>query len=146
MQQVLTTFSIDEDTFHQITRDTTKFIQSYFELSPDDDIRYMFSYLYLLHRPSIHTYLQFGADKCYITNFDEFCHTLDIANIGNGLVEKKNGQIKTHYYNKTHTLIFTYSMGYFGISGEYNKVLDAFDVFLKTSSYDSLCWGKRDYI
>jgi len=37
-------------------------------------------------------------------------------------------------------------MHYFGITGEYNKILDAFKIFEKKCSYYEVSFGNRDYI
>lgn len=37
-------------------------------------------------------------------------------------------------------------MHYFGITGEANAVLNAFDIFIKNGDCADICWARRDYI
>lgn len=59
--------------------------------------------------------------------------------------------IRNHFYSECKQITFSCQnrgdyMHYFGITGEANAVLRAFDIFLKIGRYDDICWGGRDFM
>jgi hypothetical protein len=55
------------------------------------------------------------------------------------------------FYSRDKKITFTCLrpgnyMHYFGITGESNKILEAFKIFKKRCNYDDACFGARDYI
>ena len=139
MQSILNEFNIDQERLDKIILDCTLFVK---KKKIDDKYQH---FPYLVKLTDCDSYLQFGADKCSVDNFKNFCKDLDIVeNDGN------------HYYNRDYTLTFTKSdnnsdndsnyLHYFGVTGETSKVIEAFKVALKRMKYDVLCLGNRDYI
>jgi len=56
-----------------------------------------------------------------------------------------------HFYSKDKKITLTCSslgnyVHYFGITGEYNAILYAYEIFNKRATHTELCWGGRDYI
>ena len=148
IQKVLDTFSMSIDKFHEIQTDCQRFLQ---DMNSEEKIeirKRTFPYLDLLD-PSISVYAQFGADKCSISDFTKWCKLLN--------VEIPNDQQETfHCVSSDKKITFTcrtldnYIHGkyihYFGVTGEYEKVLEAFSLFLEMGQYAELCWGNRDFI
>lgn len=74
----------------------------------------------------------------------------------NNCYNEKNDPLKDNskryiFYSRDNMITFSCSnfgnyMHYFGITGEYNKILDAFNVFCKRCTYDEACIGNRDFI
>ncbi len=169
MEEVLSVFTtMDEEKFLEVKKNVTSFMNSYFDGSMDEDSRKFFRYYRDLDS-DCEEYLQFGADKCDVDNFDEFCEELNV-DIKENLLEIiqkqkhfiediKDGKIKDLYdyrpvylfYSRDKKITFTCSrpgnyMHYFGITGESNKILEAFKIFKKRCTYDDACFGARDYI
>lgn len=176
MEEVLKTFDINEEKFLNIKEEITFFIKSYFNEKMEKDSRNHFYYLESLDS-ECNEYLQFGADKCDVDNFNEFCKDLDI-NVEENLLriidelneeikiktDIKNNSYKEENYplssnsskryvfnSRDKKITFTCSkpgnyMHYFGITGESNKILDAFKIFKKRCTYDDASFGARDYI
>ena len=168
MEEVLSVFStMNEEKFLEVKTNVTSFMNSYFNRNMDEDSRKFFSYYSDLD-PDCEEYLQFGADKCDVDNFDEFCeelnvdikeNLLEIIKKQNRYIEEiKNGKINRYdyrpvylFYSRDKKITFTCSkpgnyMHYFGITGESNKILEAFKIFKKRCTYDDACFGARDYI
>lgn len=169
MEEVLSVFTnMDEEKFLEVKKNVTSFMNSYFDGSMDEDSRKFFRYYRDLDC-ECEEYLQFGADKCDVDNFDEFCeelnvdikeNLLEIIKKQNYFIEDiKDGKIKYLYdyrpvylfYSRDKKITFTCSrpgnyMHYFGITGEANKILEAFKIFKKRCTYDDACFGCRDYI
>jgi hypothetical protein len=159
---------MNEERFLEVKKNVTSFMNSYFNGNMDEDSRKFFSYYRDLDC-ECEEYLQFGADKCDVDNFDEFCeelnvdikeNLLEIIKKQNYFIEDiKDGKIKYLYdyrpvylfYSRDKKITFTCSrpgnyMHYFGITGESNKILEAFKIFKKRCTYDDACFGCRDYI
>jgi hypothetical protein len=167
MEEVLEVFDMNEEKFLKVKEGVTSFIQSYFNRTMKEDHRNCFDYLSNLDS-ECDTYLQFGADKCEVDNFDEFCEDLNIdikenlleiikeqrhhiESIRNGSTNKYDYRPTYVFYSKDKKITFTCSkagnyMHYFGITGESNKILDAFKIFKKRCTYDEASFGARDYI
>lgn len=169
MEEVLSVFStMNEERFLEVKKNVTSFMKSYFNGNMDEDSRNFFRYYSDLDS-DCEEYLQFGADKCDVDNFDEFCEDLDvdikenlleIIKKQNRFIEEiKDGKIKYLYdyrptylfYSRDKKITFTCSkpgnyMHYFGITGESNKILEAFKIFKKRCTYDDACFGARDFI
>jgi hypothetical protein len=144
MEKVLEVFSMDEKVFLNIKRDITSFVKSYFDETMDSEARLLFSYLDGIDHNSSE-YLQFGADKCGVDNFSDFCKDLNID-----VNEKKQYNSRNHFYSRDKKLTFTCStvgnyMHYFGITGEANEILRAFEIFCKRAKYDEVSFGNRDF-
>lgn len=156
MEKVLEVFSMDENVFLSIKKDITSFVKSYFDETMDSEARLLFSYLDGIDN-NCEEYLQFGADKCAVDNFFDFCKDLNIDTQQNLLrivneKSKFNDCLKRfHFYSRDKKLTFTCStvgnyMHYFGITGEANEILSAFEIFCKRAKYDEVSFGHRDFI
>ena len=156
MEKVLELFSIDEDNFLRIKRERTAFIKSYYDRTLDPKARFLFSYLDGINNYYTE-YLVFGADKCGVDNFNNFCEELNIdvkenlLRIKNELPVLNDSVKRNHFYSRDKKLTFTCStvgnyMHYFGITGESNEILRAFEIFCKRCTYDEVCFGNRDFI
>ena len=156
MEKVLEVFSMDENVFLSIKKDITSFVKSYFDETMDSEARLLFSYLDGIDN-NCEEYLQFGADKCAVDNFFDFCKDLNIDTQQNLLriineKSKFNDCLKRfHFYSRDKKLTFTCStvgnyMHYFGITGEANEILRAFEIFCKRVKYDEVSFGHRDFI
>jgi len=171
MQKVIEVFKIDENIYKNYLKKNTDFVKSYFTKIMDHKTRKHFIYLNDLN-PS-KEYLQFGGDKCSISNFKKFCQKINVdinENLINIIQELKNikDEIKKgtyveendpcdirsryHFYSKDKKITFTCSsikdnyIGYFGVTGEASKVLKVFQIFCEMGTWDKLCWAKRDFI
>lgn len=156
MEKVLEIFQIDEDNFLGIKRERTSFVKSYFDKTMDSEERLLFRYLDGIDN-NCSEYLQFGADKCAVDNFFDFCKDLNIdteQNLSRIVNEKSkfNDCVKRfHFYSRDKKLTFTCStvgnyMHYFGITGEANEILRAFEIFCKRANYDEVSFGNRNFI
>lgn len=166
MEEVLKKFNINEERFLEIKEVVTSFMKKYFNKEIDVDTQKYFDKYYAELDSECEEYLQFGADKCNVDNFDEFCEELNIdikENLIRIIKEQKkyieninNETIKQYkpayvFYSKDKKIAFACLnpgnyMHYFGITGEYNKILDAFKIFEKKCNYDEMNFGSRDYI
>ena len=129
---------------------------------------HLFNYLKDLD-PNLSEYCEFGADKCYIENFQEFCDELniDIADNLSRIIKEyyhifENEVLRSpttfyekfHYnfYNRDRSFMFTCtshlymkgSLAYFGCTGEQKHVLKSFEIIYNNGNID-LCYGGRDY-
>jgi hypothetical protein len=168
MEQLFETFDMNEERFLEVKKNVTSFMNSYFNGNMDEGSQKYFSYYSDLDS-DCEEYLQFGADKCDVDNFDEFCEDLNvdikenlleiIQNQKHYIEDMKYGKIKNLYeykpvylfYSRDKKITFTCSnpgnyMHYFGITGESNKILEAFKIFKKRCTYDEACFGSRDFI
>jgi hypothetical protein len=156
MEKVLEVFNIDESKFLHIKKTITSFIKSYYDETMDSEARLLFSYLDGIDH-NCSEYLQFGADKCAVNNFFDFCKDLNIdteQNLSRIVNEKSkfNDCVKRfHFYSRDKKLTFTCStvgnyMHYFGITGEANEILRVFEIFCKRAKYDEVSFGNRDFI
>jgi hypothetical protein len=156
MEKVLEVFSMDEKVFLYIKKTITSFVKSYFDETIDSEARVLFSYLDGIDH-NCSEYLQFGADKCAVDNFFDFCKDLNIdteQNLSRIVNEKTkfNDYVKRfHFYSRDKKLTFTCStvgnyMHYFGITGEANEIIRTVEIFCKRAKYDEVCFGKRDFI
>lgn len=68
---------MDEKKFLYYQEENTAFVKSYFDKTIRNDIRYLFPYLDGIDDTQEH-YLQFGADKCSVNSFEDFCKELNI--------------------------------------------------------------------
>jgi len=78
MEEVLKVFDdMNEEGFVKIKESVTSFMNKYFNREMDESSRKLFSNYRNLDS-KCEEYLQFGADKCDVDNFDEFCEDLNI--------------------------------------------------------------------
>ena len=171
MEAVLTFFKIDEEIYLKCKNKSTLFIKSYFNKTMRDDFIPLYTYLDSLNN-SEEEYLEFGADKCSVSDFNLFCEKLNIDvnenlkrieeeekkiinEIRNGTFFNNDSQLKNriqyHFYSRCKKIMFTCKnpnnyMHYFGITGEANAVLNAFEIFCKMATYDDIRWNCRIYI
>ena len=140
IQPVLETFSMSLDEFNEFQASCQHFLQ---DMNRPEKIKIrtqMFPYLDLLD-PSISVYAQFGADKCSISNFKKWCELLDTPD-----------QDSLHFVSRDKKITFTCHtiqddyIHYLGVTGELEKVLYAFSLFLEMGHYTDLSWGNRDFI
>jgi len=163
MEDIFKIFNIDEEKFLNLKKSVTKRV-NYFLSSLNT---YKGYHLYLLDN-DIDEYLEFGADKCSVDNFDEFCEELNIDMKENLLriIEEQKSHIENVrsdkvskyeyipiyvFYSRDKKITFTCSrpgeyMHYFGITGESNKIIDAFTIFKKRCEYEDASFGGRDFI
>ena len=73
MELLLKTFSLSEEEFESYNKKTTEHVKSYFDHSINKLFRDSYDYLAILEY-GLSEYCEFGADKCYINNFKEFCY------------------------------------------------------------------------
>ena len=161
-------FDLTDEEFLSHNIKSTSHVQSYINRSMDDNFHECFTYLDNL-RDDLPEYCEFGADKCNISNFREFCDSLDVDiadNLSSILKKLHNTFVNTysirltplrltcyHFYNRDKTFMFTCSsplymegsLGYFGCTGSLDYVIKAFDIIHKDGNRD-LCYGGRDYI
>jgi len=158
IQNILDTFSVSINQFEEIQADCQRFIKDsirdrdrmfpYLDLLDPSSIRdrdRMFPYLDLLD-PSISIYAQFGADKCSISDFRKWCKLLNIKDIPNDQQDE--------FHCVSHDKKITFTCGtlqdnyihYLGVTGEFEKVHEAFTLFLVMGNYTELCWGNRNFI
>lgn len=74
MEKVLDTFHIDEKKFIYHQEKSTAFVKSYFDKTMEHNARIFFPYLNGIDDKH---YLQFGADKCSVNSFEDFCKQLN---------------------------------------------------------------------
>ena len=130
MELLLKTFSLTQDEFELHNKKSTQHIKSYFNRTMDKKYIDMYKYLDYID-DSLPEYCEFGADKCWIKNFKEFCSKLDIDIIDNlsriikedyYLFENKHEILTSpesfykkiterggsyHFYNRDKTFMFT---------------------------------------
>ena len=154
-------FHLSEEEFLSYNKISTSHVQSYFNQSMDEKFQEIYTYLDHI-KDNLDEYCEFGADKCKISNFKDFCESLDIDIIDNlSRIIKEyyhlflaNIRKRTpyHFYNRDKTFMFTCtsplymdgSLGYFGCTGEQKYVLKAFEMVHNDGNED-LCYGRRDY-
>lgn len=145
IQNILDTFSVSINQFKEIQDDCQSFIQDMNSPEKKSIRKCMFPYLDLLD-PSISIYAQFGADKCSISDFRKWCELLNIIEIPN------DQQDTFHCVSRDKKITFTCGtlqdnyIHYLGVTGEFEKVLEAFTLFLEMGHYTELCWGNRNFI
>jgi hypothetical protein len=149
MEQILKVFKMTEEKFIEHKIITTNSIKKYY--LREDDIPKHLEYLNNLDL-SQDEYLEFGADKCGFDNFIEFLKEINVDLLEN-LIRIKNSteRITFNLYSKDKKITITCStlgnyVHYFGITGEYNAIINAFDIFNKRATHTELCWGGRDFI
>lgn len=168
MEKVCELFKMDESKFLERKQKSSNFVKSYFNKTMKPEFLPLYIYLDGLDNTQ-EEYLEFGADKCSVSNFNNFCEKLNIDVDENlkrfELEEKKiikeikNGtyfarenphgiRLINHFYSRCKKLTFTCKyasnyMHYFGITGETNEVMRAFEIFIKDGHYDEICFGCR---
>ena len=140
MEQVLKIFNMTEDDFIKGCELSNKFIKQNFQNK-------WFLYLKKIDQ-TCDEYIDFGADKCLISNLQNFCDEIGIDETMN---EISYSPTQYHYYTKDRKVTFTISQNgnyvhYFGMTGEKSEVLRIFKIFCNSSTYEGLCWGGRDFI
>ena len=159
MEKILTTYNIDETKYLKIQHDNTSFVKSYFNRTMDRDVRHLFQYLDGLD-PNCESYMQFGADKCSVDKFLTFCEEVNIDANENMLRiiqelstidPSETAFYRYHFYSRDKKLTCTCKnigdyLHYFGITGESNEIVKAFDIFQKRCNFDESGWGGRDFI
>ena len=149
MEHILEKFKMVESEFNNINECCNNNIKS---LLNKDLYKTSFFYLYFLDK-NINEFLQFGADKCKIDNFSNFCKELNINE--NEYIKENIDYYRYHFTSRDRKLTFTCSsknfksgyLHYFGITGEKNAILKSFEIFKNHCiGSDALCWGGRDFI
>ena len=157
MEQILKTFKITEEKFIEHKIITTNSIKKYYlsdsEIIIDKKNEIPKYLIYLNGLDLSHDeYLEFGADKCKFDNFIEFCKEINIDFLENiTRIKASTEQLYFHFYSKDKKITLTCSqlgnyVHYFGITGEYNAIINAFNIFIKRARHSELCWGGRDFI
>ena len=168
MELLLETFFLSQEEFDSYNKKSTNHVKSYFDESMDFKFISHFDYLENLDH-NLDEYCEFGADKCHISNFKEFCENLDIDITDNlariikeyyYIFENKHSILKRtltpilyHFYNKNKTFMFTCTspsfmngfLAYFGCTGEQKYVIKAFEMIYNDKNFE-LCYGFRDYV
>jgi hypothetical protein len=157
MEQILQKFKMTEEEFIEHKIVTTQKIKKYYLseidiiIGKENRIPKHLEYLNNLDL-SYDEYSEFGADKCGFDDFIEFCKEINIdfpENITR--IKASTEQRYFHFYSKDKKITLTCSslgnyVHYFGITGEYNAILYAYEIFNKRATHTELCWGGRDYI
>ena len=170
MEDIKKVFDLTDEEFLSHNKKSTSHVQSYINRSMDERFIECFTYLDYL-QDDLPEYCEFGADKCNISNFREFCESLDvdIADNLSRILKKLHHKFENtqemrpqamrlrltcyHFYNRDKTFMFTCSsplymegsLGYFGCTGSLDYVIKAFEIIHKDGNQD-LCYGGRDYI
>ena len=157
MEQILKTFKITEEKFVEHKIVTTNSLKKYYLseceiiIGKENGIPKHLEYLNKLDL-SCDEYLEFGADKCGFDDFIEFCEEINIDFLENiSRIKSSTEKRYFDFYSKNKKITMRCSqlgnyVHYFGITGEYNAILDAFEIFNKRAKHSELCWGGRDYI
>jgi hypothetical protein len=63
----------------------------------------------------------------------------------------KNDKYRNNFYSKDRKITFSCrtrgnEMHYFGITGECNRILEAYKIFMRRCKYEDICLGVRDFI
>lgn len=157
MEQILQLFKMTEEKFVEHKFETTNSIKKYYLsdfdiiIGKENGIPKHLEYLNKLDL-SYDEYLEFGADKCGFDNFIEFCEEINIDFLENiSRIKTSTEKRYFHFYSRDKKITMTCSslgnyVHYFGITGEYNAILHAFEIFNKRATHTELCWGGRDFI
>jgi len=155
MELIINFFKMDENDFIEYENNTTDLIKSYFNNTMDIRLKKCYDYLEFLDS-NHNKYLQFGADKCEVDDFIEFCKELNIDYEENIKLIKKNKKenndiYKYHFFSRDKKITFSCSnydnyMHYFGITGESSEIIKIFEIFNRRCKYTEICFGGRDYI
>jgi hypothetical protein len=175
MELLLKTFSLSNDEFELHNKQSTCHVRSYFDNTMDIKARSLFEYLDNIDH-SLNEYCEFGADKCRIYNFKDFCINLDIdiaENLSRIIEEyyyifENNTQILKspdsfyhtlkenkhyHFYNKNKDFMFTctsplYMKGYLAYFGCTGSQKYVIKAFemIYKDGNYDLCYGARDYV
>ena len=161
MELIKLDFNIDEKQFEKIVSDCTEWVtKEAKELAKTD------YHLFHKHFPYLEElnggdegerYLQFGADKCSVNDFELWCKEINVdlfTNMVRLINQPEGNKGPFHFYNEDRTLTFTcnvldqYSgyLHYLGVTGTVEKVLDAYEVFNKRMKYSDTCLGNREYV
>jgi hypothetical protein len=141
-------FNLTEKAFYELNKKSTEFVKGFWNGNMSPDTKELYSYLEKLDN-TCDEYLQFGADKAGVNNFDEF---IEILGVEVKTPQKENGRF--HFYSSDRTVSFScsssqYEAGYFhyfGITGQRSKILQAFSEFMKQGYWFELTYGQRDFI
>ena len=171
---LLKTFSFTEEEFENHNKKSTEHVSSYYNGTMDKTFAHLFTYLDPLDK-SIPEYCEFGAYKCHIDNFQEFCDKLDIDIVDNlariikeyyhifenrheilrnptSFYVRVSGPTLYHFYNRKKTFMFTctsplYTTGSLGYFGCTGDIEYVLKSFemVYNSGNRDLCYGDRDY-
>jgi hypothetical protein len=171
MELLLKTFSFTEEEFYLHNKNSTLDVQNYYKQYTDTHMDYLEE---LNH--NLLEYCQFGADKCHISNFKEFCDVLDIDIVDNlsyiireyyNIFKNKNEILYIpdsfyrrlnkvnyyHFYNRDKTFMFTCTSPLFmdGSLGYFGCTGDKKYVIkafevIYNNENYDLCYGSRDYV
>ena len=175
MELLLKTFSFSEEEFEFHNTKSTSHVKSYHDNTMDKTFKFLFNYLDNLDH-NLTEYCAFGADKCIISNFQEFCNNLNIDIVENlsriitehyYIFEKKymilkypesfynslQGKECFHFYNKDKTFMFSctsplFIKGSLGYFGCTGNRSDMFKAFemIYNNGNYDLSYGGRDYV
>jgi hypothetical protein len=157
MEQFLQKFKMTKEKFIEHKNITTESIKKYYLSEIDiihgkeNGIPKHLEYLNKLDL-SYDEYLEFGADKCGFDDFIKFCEEVNIDFLENiSRIKSSTEKRNFHFYSRDKKITLTcHCLGnyvhYFGITGEYNVILSAFEYFNKRTTHSELCWGGRDFI
>jgi hypothetical protein len=77
MESLLKTFSFTQEEYENYNKLSTEHVKSYYDKSMDNDFIRLFKYLDGLD-DTLPEYCEFGADKCRVSNFQNFCDKLNV--------------------------------------------------------------------
>ena len=162
MELIKRDFNIDEKEFEKIVYECTEWVtKEAKELAIKDYHLFHKHFPYLEELKASYdeqgkqTYLQFGADKCSVNDFELWCKEINVDLFTNmARLINQPGKGPFHFYNDDRTLTFTcnvldqYSgyLHYLGVTGTVEKVLGAYEVFNKRMKYSDICLGTRTYV
>lgn len=174
LELLLKTFSLSEEEFENYNKKSTEHVKSYFNNTMEEKYKYLYDYFYKLDS-DLPEYCEFGADKCKISNFKEFCNNLDIDIVENlsriikeynNIFQNKHEIFKSpgsffkrindldyyHFYNKNKTFMFTCTSPLF-MDGSLSyfgctgeqKYVVKAFEMICNDKNRDLCYGSRDY-
>jgi hypothetical protein len=174
LEKLKTVFNFTDEEFLSHNENSTLHVQSYFKGSMDGRFRTNYEYLNDL-RDDLPEYCEFGADKCRVSNFRDFCDSLDVDIADNlarmlkkyyhmfenkidDIIERPRSFIQQirptlyHFCNRDRTFTFTcssplYMEGSLGYFGCTGLQKYVIEAFemIHKDGNYDLCYGGRDY-
>jgi len=128
-----------------------------FEKLKDEYGNYVLNYLEPLDVGKINQFCEFSGNNVVVTDLPLLFDLLEIdvkKQILRMLHPEESTQRGFNFYNNERSICFTCSsckflegtLGYIGVSGDYDIVKEALVILLNMSKFDQLHWGARLYI
>ena len=147
---LLKEFDMTDERFEELNKGSTNFVKGYWNGELCKSGKELYSYLEHLDN-NMDEYLQFGADKAGIKDFNDFCVSL---NIDPNQLPHRESNGRYDFYSRDKKLMFTSSsrstksgyFHYFGVTGNRENVLRAYELLTTNGFYEDISWGGRDFI